>query len=106
MPNPEHRGPRPLSDVLGELFALRGYGRIHAMLALQAAWDAAVGEAYRARTRLGEVRRGTLNVTVDHPALLEELSAYRKGELLQALRDACPGSKIEDLRFRIGSVDS
>lgn len=105
MPDPDPRGPRPLSDVLGELFALRGYGRMHAMLSLQSAWDAAVGEPYRARTRLGEIRRNTLTVTVDHPALLEELSAYRKHELLQALREACPGSRIDDLRFRIGPVD-
>jgi len=37
MPHPDPRGPRPLSDVLGELFALRGYGRLHAMVELQAA---------------------------------------------------------------------
>ncbi len=104
MPNPDQRGPRPLSDVLGELFALRGYGRLHAMAGLQSAWDAAVGEPHRGRTRLGDVRRGTLTVTVDHPALLEELSAYRKGDLLQALRESCPEARIEDLRFRIGPV--
>ncbi|AMV40819.1 DUF721 domain-containing protein [Planctomyces sp. SH-PL62] len=104
MPNPDRRGPRPLSDVLGELFAARGYGRLHAMVELQTAWDAALGEAYQGRTLLGDVRRGTLNVTVDHPALLEELSAYRKGELLQAIHDACPGSQIRGLRFRIGPV--
>ena len=37
-------------------------------------------------------------------ALLEELSAYRKGELLQALRESCPDARIDDLRFRIGPV--
>lgn len=105
MPNPDPRGPKPLSDVLGELFALRGYGRLHAMLELQSAWDAAVGDAHRARTKLGDVRRGALTVTVDHPALLEELSAYRKHELLRALREACPDARIADLRFRIGPVD-
>ena len=105
MPNPDPRGPRPLSDVLGELFALRGFGRLHGMLALQTAWDAAVGEAHRGRTRLGEVRRNVLTVTVDHPALLEELSAYRKHELLHTLRDACPDARIDDLRYRIGRVD-
>lgn len=105
MPDPDPRGPRPLSDVLGELFALRGYGRLHATLELQSAWDAAVGDARRARTKLGEVRRGVLTVTVDHPTLLEELSAYRKPELLRALRAACPDARIADLRFRIGRVD-
>ena len=106
MSNPNARGPKPLADVLGELFAARGYARLHASGELEAAWDAALGEGYRGRTRLGDVRRGVLTVTVDHPALLEELSAYRKGELLQALRATVRGSNITALRFRIGPVES
>jgi hypothetical protein len=106
MPNPNARGPKALADVLGELFAVRGYGRLHASSELEAAWDAALGEGFRGRTRLGDVRRGVLTITVDHPALLEELSAYRKGELLRALKATARGSTINALRFRIGPVDS
>ena len=38
------RGPRPLSDILGELFTVRGYGRMRARQELEDAWNAAVGE--------------------------------------------------------------
>ena len=44
------------------------------------------------QTRLGEVRRGVLNVTVAHSTLLEELMAFRKPALLAALRSGAPGN--------------
>jgi hypothetical protein len=47
-----------------------------------------------------------LNVTVAHPALLEELSAFQKPALLAALRRNAPGTVIHDIRFRVGPVDS
>jgi predicted nucleic acid-binding Zn ribbon protein len=102
MPTPNRRGPRVLSDVLGELFTARGYGRFLARQELEDAWNAAVGEPASRQTQLGEVRRGVLNVTVSHPALLEELAAFRKSELLAALRTAAPATTIHDIRFRIG----
>jgi predicted nucleic acid-binding Zn ribbon protein len=105
MPIPNRRGPRALSDILGDLFAARGYGRLLAHRELQAAWDEAVGEPARRQTRLGEVRRGVLNVNVSHPALLEELAAFRKAELLAALRSGAPGTTIHDIRFKIGATD-
>src|SRR5690242_10673697 len=104
MPIPNRRGPRALSDILGELFTARGYGRILARQELEEAWDAAVGEPLCRQTQLGEVRRGVLNVTVSHPALLEELAAFRKPALLAALRSGAPGTPIQDIRFRIGAV--
>ena len=104
MSNPSRRGPRPLSDILGELFTVRGYGRLRARQELEDAWNAAVGEPYCRQTRLGEVRRGVLNVTVAHSTLLEELAAFRKPALLEALRSGAPATTIHDIRFRVGAV--
>ena len=105
MSSPNRCGPRPLSDILGELFATRGYGRLRALKELEDAWNAAVGEPGCRQTRLGEVRRGVLNVTVAHPALLEELSTFQKPALLAALRQNAPGTVIHDIRFRVGPID-
>jgi hypothetical protein len=106
MPSPSRRprGPKPLSDILGELFAARGLGRLRAQAELETAWNAAVGEPACHQTRLGEVRRGVLNVTVAHPALLEELAAFQKPTLLAALRQNVTGMVIHDIRFRVGPV--
>jgi hypothetical protein len=102
---PNRRGPRALSEILGELFTVRGYGRFWARQELEEAWDAAVGEPQCRQTQLGEVRRGVLNVTVSHSALLEELAAFRKPALLAALRSGAPGTTIHDIRFRVGAVE-
>ncbi|MGE3820712.1 MAG: DUF721 domain-containing protein [Isosphaeraceae bacterium] len=103
-PNSNRRGPKPVADILGELFAARGFGRLRALRELEDAWNAAVGEPACRQTRLGDVRRGVLNVTVAHPALLEELSAFQKPTLLAALRKNAPGTVVHDIRFRVGPV--
>jgi hypothetical protein len=99
-----NQGPRPLADILGELFTVRGYGRLRARQELEDAWRAAVGKPESCQTQLGEVRRGVLNVTVAHSTLLEELAAFRKPALLAALRSAAPSTAIHDIRFRVGVV--
>jgi hypothetical protein len=93
-----------LSEILGELFTVRGYGRLRARQELEDAWDKAVGEPACRQTRLGEVRRGVLIVTVAHSTLLEELAAFRKPALLAALRSGAPATTIHDIRFRVGDI--
>jgi predicted nucleic acid-binding Zn ribbon protein len=103
--SPKDRGPKPLSEILGNLFAARGYGRLQASSELERAWNAAVGEPRCRQTKIGAVRRGVLNVTVAHPALLEELSTFQKPALLEALRREAPSTPILDIRFRVGPLD-
>ena len=98
------RGPRRLGDTLGDLFAAKGYGRLRSRGELEAAWESAVGEAGRGRTRVEGVRHGVLTVAVADHALLEELAAFRKAELLAALRRELPDARLLDLRFRYGMV--
>src|SRR5450759_5190654 len=97
MSNPSRR-PRSLSDILGEMFTVRGYGRLWARQELENAWDTAVGEPHCRQTRIGEVRHGVLNVTVAHSTLVEELVAFRKAALLASLRSGAPGTAIHDIR--------
>jgi predicted nucleic acid-binding Zn ribbon protein len=101
-----YRGPKLVSEILGELFAARGYGRLLAQKELEEAWNAAVGAPGCDQTRVGEVRRGVLNVTVAHSTLLEELAAYQKPMLLAALRQNAPSTVIHDIRFRVGPIDA
>jgi hypothetical protein len=104
MSNPSRRGPRVLSDILGELFAVRGYGRFCARQELENAWNSAVGEPDCRYTQLGNVRRGVLEVTVAHSTLLGELAAFRKSSLIEALRSGAPSTPIHDIRFRVGTL--
>jgi predicted nucleic acid-binding Zn ribbon protein len=104
MSNASRRGPRALAEILSDLFTIRGYGRLLARQELEDAWNRAVGTSFCQQTRLGEVRRGVLNVTVAHSTLLEELAAFRKPSLLEAIRATAPGTTIHDIRFRVGPV--
>jgi hypothetical protein len=103
MSSPSRR-PRSLSDILGEMFTVRGYGRLWARQELENAWNTAVGEPHCRQTRIDNVRHGVLNVTVAHSALLEELVAFRKAALLASLNCGAPGTAIHDIRFRFGSI--
>ena len=88
----ERRGPRPLAEILGELFAARGYGRLRGPASWRRPGTRRSASRPCRQTRVGEVRRGVLNVTVAHSTLLEELAAFRKPALLAALRRDAPGT--------------
>jgi hypothetical protein len=104
MSNASRGGPRALSEILGELFTVRGYGRLRARQELEDAWNAAVGEPHCRQTHVGEVRHGVLNVKVAHSTLLEELAGFHKAALLQALRATAPATTIRDIRFQVADV--
>jgi hypothetical protein len=104
MSKPSRGGPRALSEILGELFTLRGYGRLRARQELEDAWNTAVGEPYCHQTQVGEVRRGVLNVKVAHSTLLEELAGFHKATLLQALQANAPATTIRDIRFQVAEA--
>jgi predicted nucleic acid-binding Zn ribbon protein len=99
------RGPKPVAEILGDLFAARGLARVRALGELEAAWSDAIGEPGRRQTRVDGLRRGVLSITVAHPTLLEELASFQKPNLLVALRRSMGGTPIHDIRFRIGPVD-
>ena len=99
------KGPKSLGELLGALIAARGYGQHYGQAQLETAWANAVGSTACRQTRVGSLRRGVLTVTVTHPALLEELAAFRKAALLSGLQAALPGVVLRDIRFRIGPLD-
>ena len=95
-----NKGPENLSEVLARLFAARGWGRKTERVRLERAWDEAVGPATAAETRVGNFRRGVLEVEVRSSVLLQELAQFRKRSVLTALRTALVGMTITDLKFR------
>jgi hypothetical protein len=82
----------------------RGLGRHRTIGELESAWAEAAGPRDAARTRVLSWRHGVLTVLVGHPALHEELAAFRKAELLAGLRGRLPHVRLLDLRFRVGDV--
>ncbi len=100
MPRKKTR-PRHISNILSELIARRGYGRVISGGDYEAAWRQAAGTLAAKYSRAGSLRRGTLEVVVSHSALMQELG-FRRKELIEALNRELPDQKIRDIRFRSG----
>jgi predicted nucleic acid-binding Zn ribbon protein len=98
------RGPKGIADVLSELMARRGYGRVRSAAAYDAAWREAAGPLAAKYTRVGSLRRGTLEVVVANSPLLQELG-FQKTELLKRLAGLLPDDGITGLRFRVGNIE-
>lgn len=96
--------PKPASSVR-DLVALalkqNGVGGDPALRRAVAAWREAAGSEFFGQTRVTSLKKGLLSVEVDSAALLQELSVYRKKELLQALRQKEP--TISEVKFKPGA---
>ena len=99
----DRSGPERLGDVLSHLFVARGWGRRLERLQLETAWLEAAGPTIAAATRLGNLRRGVMEIIVGNAALLQELAHFQKRSLLEAFQ-AQTANKVVDLRFRLGVV--
>jgi predicted nucleic acid-binding Zn ribbon protein len=97
------RGPEKIGDILAQLMARRGFARVQGAAACEAAWREAAGDAIARHTRVGPCRRGKLEITVAHSALVQELQ-FQKASLVATLGRLLPDENIKDLRFRVGAI--
>ena len=97
------RGPQSIGNVLSELMSRRGFARVQSASAYDDAWREAAGPLIAAYTRVGTLRRGTLEVMVANSTLVQELG-FQKQTLLKSLAGLLPDEGIENLRFRVGKV--
>jgi len=95
-----------LGEILGRLFAARGWGRQQERLRLEEAWAETLGKTQAGYTRVAGLRKGVLEIVVANAILLQELAHYQKRLLLEQLRRRLPDFRIHDLRFRAGIVNS
>ena len=97
------RGPQAIGDVLSELMAKRGFARVQSSEMYAEAWREAAGPLVAAYTRVGQLRRGTLEVVVANSTLMQELG-FQKQTILKKLASLLPDQGIEGLRFRVGTL--
>ena len=98
------RGPQAIGDVLVQLMARRGFAGVRRAATCEEAWRQAAGELAAGYSRVGAVRRGTLEVLVANSTLLQELT-FQKQTLLETLGELLPDEKIRDVRFRLGAIE-
>src|SRR5262245_18423805 len=95
---------KPIADVLSDLMARRGYGRVQSAGMLSESWRQAADEQLGAPTRPGWVRRGGLALSVCNSTLGQEMS-FQKTALIKKLGELVPDVNIRDLRFKVGPID-
>ena len=94
-----------LANILPQLIALRGIGRIRGDRQLLEAWRAVSPEEIAEGSRPSTIRNGVLTVLVQSSALLSELVSFHKSALLTRLKSDFPHLRIRDLKFKLQGRD-
>ena len=92
--------PAKINNLVADLMARRGYGQVLSASELQEAWQEIVGAAVAAKTRLGKVTRGVLQVFLQSSSLVQELT-FKKQKIVADLSRRLPDRKIRDVKFRV-----
>lgn len=98
------RQPKRAADVIAQLMIRKGYGRFESNRSLKESWAEAVGPALAKATRVGQVRRGALEVVVANSVLLQELK-FLQQQVVKRLAEIEPQRNIRSLRFTTGKID-
>jgi hypothetical protein len=100
------RNPDPTADrnlIPGVLKGLRrtiGPG----VEMVRASWAEIVGPGTASRTRVTGLEAGILRVEVASAALKHDLVAFRRGDVLAALRTRLPELRIDRVIYQVGAV--
>lgn len=96
--------PKPIANVLSDLFAKRGYARVQAARDHAEAWRQAAGDEWARTTRPGQIKRGVLEVVCTSSILVQEMT-FQKAGLIKKLAELLPDEKIKDIKIRVGSIE-
>jgi predicted nucleic acid-binding Zn ribbon protein len=96
-------GPQRIADVLAQLMARRGFARVRGAEAYASAWNEASGPLGAQYSRVGQLKRGTLEIVVANSTLIQEFT-FQKSTILGTLNRLLPDHHIKDLRFRLGAI--
>ncbi len=99
------RRPQKAADIIAQLMARQGYGQLQSNNELQTVWKNIVGDGFRDRTQVGSIRMGVLEVIVVSSVVVQRLE-FEKKRLLMELKKNLPNTKLKDIRFRIGKMES
>ena len=99
-----YRGPKMIGDVVSGADGPAGLRAAAKRRGLRGGLGEAAGPLAAKYTRVGLLRRGTLEVIVANSVLVQELG-FQKGGLLKSLSELLPGQGITNLRFRLGAIE-
>lgn len=100
------RRPKQVANLVATIMAKQGYAASKAASELTSVWERVaeqvLGEAMLAKqTSAKGLSRGTLEVMVANHIVMQEINFHRP-QLLAAIQQATPDSKIKAIRFKVG----
>ena len=93
-----------LSEILSGLVSQYGIGRKDGNQDLEEFWKE-LAEDFAVYSSIGGIRRGVLEIRVSDAIFMQEL-LFRKDEFLLRFKERFPDINFEDLRFRLGSIQT
>ena len=96
------RRAKKATDVINQLLARRGYGQQQSARAIEEHWLAVVDKRWHAKTRVGVIRKGVLEIHVTNSTIVQHLN-FQKKQLLSQLQIRLPQDNLKDIRFRVGT---
>ena len=93
--------PQHVGKVLSELIALKGLARLHGNEQLQQTWRTVAGDEIGRKSRVIELTRGVLHVSVGSSAVFNELAGFHKQTLLESLQQQFAHLKIREIKFKL-----
>lgn len=100
------KGPEVLEDILRRWLKENSLDTTLGRAQLESCWKDTVGDEVAERTRIVDLRGGTLVVEVDSAPLLGELSAYYREEIMSSLRQSEGFPNFQNIRFRAGNFET
>ncbi|MBL8888394.1 MAG: DUF721 domain-containing protein [Planctomycetaceae bacterium] len=92
--------PKTARSIVNKLLVKRGYNQKQANGALVELWSSIVPRQWQGDSSVKGCRRGTLEVKVTDPIVLQQLE-FSKQQLLQSIRSKHPEQRITNIRFSL-----
>lgn len=94
--------PRKMGSIINQLMARRGYAQVFANEQLREVIVQTIGSELAATVRIGNLKRGVLELYASDSVTLQELT-FKKRKILRDIDKAMPTAGVKDLRFRISA---
>lgn len=96
----ENRRVRKIGSLVSQLISRRGYAQATANDELLSSIVSAVSRELESAIRVGNLRRGVLQVYATDSVTLQELN-FQKRTILRRIQQDMPHANVNDLRFRV-----
>ncbi|WP_197170732.1 DUF721 domain-containing protein [Novipirellula aureliae] len=93
---------RKIGSLVNQLISRRGYAQVTVVNEMEAAILEGIDESIRSSIRVGNLKRGVLDIYASDSVTLQELN-FQKRSILKKILANHPQAKVSDLKFRIQS---